>query len=147
MLEVYEISAETVIRGDLACVWATATDVENRPAWDPHEQAARLDGAFAPGTTGWSKPRGGPGADWVITMVEPLSRWGSQSVLPGGKLVGENLFEDLGDGRVRCVKTVRVTGPFEVLFRFYFGKRIRRDFFKTWAALENEVDRRTRLAV
>ncbi|WP_327141132.1 SRPBCC family protein [Nocardia sp. NBC_01327] len=141
----YEISAETVIRGDLAVVWATATDVEGRPVWDPHEQTARLDGAFAPGTTGWSKPRGGPGVNWLITTVEPLCRWGSQSRVPGGKLVGENRFEDLGQGQIRCHKTVRVIGPFAVLFRLYFGKRIRRDFFKTWSALELEAARRADL--
>lgn len=51
---------------------------------------------------------------------------------PGTKLTGDNAFESVGDGRVRCTKTVRVTGLLVPLFRFYFGRRIPRDMFKTW---------------
>jgi hypothetical protein len=61
-------------------------------------------------------------------------RRGSRSVgaAPGTKLTGDNAFESVGDGRVRCTKTVRVTGLLVPLFRFYFGRRILRDMFKTW---------------
>jgi hypothetical protein len=34
---------------------------------------------------------------------------------------------------------MRVTGPLVPLFQLYFGRRIRRDFFKTWAALERRA--------
>jgi len=139
----YQISAETVINGDLAMTWSVATDVHNWSNWDPHEQEARLDGAFGVGGTGWSKPQGGPGTSWTITEVVPQSRWASECSLPGGKLSGENVFEQLENGQIRCSKTVSVTGPLVVLFRFYFGKRIRQDMFKTWAALELETARRS----
>jgi hypothetical protein len=140
---VYRISAETVINGDLETVWAVATDVNRRAAWDPHEQEARLDGEFAVGATGWSKPNGGPGTTWTITEVIEHRQWSSECALPGGRLAGDNTFEPVGQGRVRCTKTVYVTGPLVPLFRFYFGRRIRRDMFKTWAALEQEAARRT----
>jgi hypothetical protein len=130
------ISAEKTIRGDLSAIWAVAVDVNRWASWDPHEEEARLDGAFAPGGTGWSKPHGGPATTWTITDVTERSIWASECALPGGKLAGENVFEELGDGRVRCVKTVRVTGPLVPLFRFYFGRRIRRDMLKTFTALE-----------
>src|SRR5882757_912672 len=132
----YRISVETIIRGELGAVWAVATDVDSWANWDPHEQEARLDGAFEPGGTGWSKPNGGPGTTWTITEVVEQGRWASECALPGGKLTGENVFESLGDGRIRCGKTVCVTGPLVPLFRLYFGRRIRRDMVKTFAALE-----------
>ncbi len=138
----YVIAEETIITGDLAAVWAVATDVDSWPAWDPHELAARLDGPFAPGGTGWSKPNGGPGTAWTITEVVEQHRWASECALPGGKLAGENVFESLGDGRIRCAKTIRVCGPLVPLFRLYFGRGMRRDMFRTWAALEREAARR-----
>ena len=132
----YAISAETIIDGDLDAVWAIATDVDRWASWDPHEQEARIDGAFAAGTTGWSKPRGGPGTIWTLTAVTHGRSWTSTCGLPGGGLSGENTFEPLPDGRIRCTRTVRVTGPLTPLFRLWFGPRIRRDMFVTWAALE-----------
>jgi hypothetical protein len=135
---VYRISAETTIRADIAAVWDAVTDVESWPRRDPHEQEARLDGLFVAGTTGWSKPRGGPATTWTITAVDPLRSWSSECRLPGGKLRGENLFEPLGDGMIRCMKTVFVTGPLVPLFRLHFGRSIRRDMLATWAALEQE---------
>jgi hypothetical protein len=132
----YEIAAETVIVGDVAAVWRVVTDVARWPEWDPHEDIARLDGEFAVGVTGWVKQKGNPGAAFTLTEVVPERRWASECALPGGKLWGSNEFEQLPDGKIRCTRTVRVTGPLVPLFRFHFGRRMRRDFFKTWAALE-----------
>jgi len=139
----YQISAETIIGGDLETVWAVATDVDRWAAWDPHEQEARLDGAFVVGGTGWSKPNGGPATTWTITRVIERHLWASECALPGGKLTGESTFEPLSDGRICCTKTMWVSGPLIPLFRLYFGRRIRQDMFKTWAALEREAARRT----
>jgi len=138
----YEITEHAMISGDLASVWSVVTDVKAWPAWDPHEQDARLDGPFETGTRGWSKPHGGPATDWTLTKVEDLHQWESECGLPGGKIVGGSAFENAGEGRVRCTKTMRITGPLVPLFRLYFGPRIRRDMHKTWAALEVEVARR-----
>jgi hypothetical protein len=132
----YEIRSETIIDADLAAVWALVTDVANWPSWDPHERAARLDGPFAVGTTGWSKPHGGPGTTWVLTEVVEQRRWSSECPLPGGKLAGTTVYEPLADGKLRCAKTIRVSGPLVPLFRLYFGRRIRADLARTWAALE-----------
>jgi hypothetical protein len=138
----YEMTEQTTVHGDIDAVWAVVTDVAGWPGWDPHEQQARLDGPFQAGTTGWSKPNGGPATAWTITEVVPRRRWSSECALPGGKLTGENLFEPLGDGQIRCTRTIRVSGPLVPLFRWYFGRRIRRDMHRTWAALEREAARR-----
>jgi hypothetical protein len=138
----YEISATAVISAGIETVWEIVTDVAGWPAWDPHEEAARLDGEFAVGARGWSKPHGGPATEWRITEVVPLERWASECGLPGGRLRGRSEFEPLPGGRVRCSKTVWVSGPLVPLFRLCFGRRIRRDLGLTFAALEGEAARR-----
>jgi hypothetical protein len=139
----YKITAETIIRGDISEVWAIVTDVQNWPTWDPHEESARLEGPFVAGTKGWSKPKGAPAANWTITKVINHLLWASESPLTGGKIAGENTFESLGNRRIRCTKTVWVSGPLVPLFWLYFGRLIRRDMFATWAALEREASRRS----
>lgn len=139
----YEITESATIDGEVGAVWAVVTDVAGWPSWDPHEEAARLDGPFMTGTDGWSKPRGAPGASWTITAVEPEHLWSSACNLPGGALSGVNTFETIGDGTVRCTKSVRVTGPLVPLFRLWFGPRMRRDMRLTFAALQREVARRS----
>jgi polyketide cyclase/dehydrase/lipid transport protein len=138
----YQIKAETIIEGDPSAVWEVVADVDGWPSWDPHEEEAHLDGPFATGTTGWSKPRHGPGTGWTITAVVEGRRWASECALPGGKLTGENLFEPLDGGQIRCVKTVNVTGPLVPLFWLHFGRGIRKDMYATFAALEREAARR-----
>lgn len=135
----YRISADRTITGDPAAIWRLVTDVGNWPTWDPHEEAARLDGEFAVGSTGWSKPRGGPATTWTITEVAERRSWASECGLPGGKLSGRTEFTDRGDGTVRCVKTIDVSGPLVPLFRLWFGKRIRADLDRTFAAMETQI--------
>ena len=138
----YEFGAEAEINANVESVWAVVTDVAGWPAWDPHEKAARLDGPFAPGTAGWSKPHGGPATDWTITEVVPRTCWGSECSLPGGKITGLNTFEPLPNGKLRCFKRVQVFGPLVPLFRFHFARHMRADMLKTFAALEQEAARR-----
>lgn len=138
----YEVSAAAVIEGTPEEAWAVQCDVAGWPSWNGHEEAARLDGPFAVGTHGWSKPRGGPGADWVLTEVDGPSAWGSRSSLPGGALTGRRTFAAVGDGKVACTATMRATGPLEILFRLWFGPRIRRDMVTGFAELESEMRRR-----
>jgi hypothetical protein len=57
-----------------------------------------------------------------------------------------NTFEAVDAGQIRCTKSFSVTGPLVPLFRFYFGRRIRRDMIKSFAALEREADRRAAAA-
>ena len=140
----YRITAEKILTGDIASVWATAVDVARWAEWDPHEEAARFDGPFVAGATGWSKPHGGPATDWLVTEVAERARWASECPLPGGKLTGVNTFEEAGPGRIRCAKTVCVSGPLVPLFRLWFGRRIRRDMLKTFDALEREAAVRAR---
>ena len=136
-----KITAERIIRGDLRTIWNIETDVNSWPKWDPHEEAARFDGPFAVGQKGWSKPRGGPEANWVITAVEKPRRWALDNPVFGGKLEVEKTYEAVDKEQVRCTKTMVVKGILVPLFWLYFARVTRRDMFLSWEALEKEVAR------
>lgn len=138
----YVFGGEMVIGGDIGAVWAVWTDMERFPEWDPREEETRLDGAFGPGATGYSRQRGNPGGPFTVTIVEPERRWTAESPLPGGRLVIHHLLEPAGGNRVRVAKRYEVHGPLIPLFRCYYGPRVRRALGGTFAALETEAARR-----
>jgi hypothetical protein len=138
----YSFGEEMIIEGDIAAVWQAATDVDGWPSWDPHEQKARLDGPFTPGTKGWNKPRGAPAGTFTITEVEPERMWSARAGIPFGSLRGVNRYEPLGDGRVRVSKVLEVHGPFAPIFRLIWEKGVRSDMRLSFKALEAEAQRR-----
>lgn len=138
----YEISTRAVITGTPEAAWSVQTDVAAWSAWNSHERASRLDGPFAAGTHGWSAPRGGPSAAWIITHADAPTSWSSRTALPGGALTEARTFTATPDGLLLCTDTMRVTGPLELLFRLWFGPRLRRDMAVTFRELEAEMARR-----
>lgn len=141
----YSFGEEMSIHGELAAIWQVATDVAAWPSWDPHEEKARLDGAFAPGTKGWNKPKGAPAGTFTITAVEPERMWSARAGITFGSLRGVNRYEPLGDGRVRVSKVFEVRGPFAPVFRLIWEKPVRRDMLLTFKALEAAAQRRSSL--
>ncbi|WP_225730225.1 MULTISPECIES: SRPBCC family protein [unclassified Nocardia] len=139
----YVIAEESVITGEIAQIWQAATDVENWPSWDPHEQAARIDGPFEPGTKGWVKPKGAPAGPFTLVAVEPKRSWTSEAAIPFGKIRGHYTYDPLGDGTVRVAKRMEVHGPFVPVFRLIWERGIRTDMRLTMAALEKEARRLT----
>ncbi len=135
----YSFGEEMVIEGDITAIWQAATDVAGWPSWDPHEEKARLDGPFAPGTKGWNKPKGAPAGTFTITAVEPERMWSARAGIPFGTLRGVNRYEPLGDGRVRVSKVFEVHGPFTPVFRLIWEKGVRADMRLTFRALETEA--------
>lgn len=133
------IYGERIINGDIESIWRIATDVNAWPSWDPHEEAAELYGPFAVGTKGSSQPRGGPAAKWILTKVEDKKIWSLINKMPVGTLHVENRYEPLADQKVRCERTMIVTGLLVPLFWIYFAKLVKKDMQATWEALEKEV--------
>jgi hypothetical protein len=132
-----ELREERVIMGGLADVWQVATDVARWPDWDPHEEAGEIYGTFQTGTKAYSKPRGGPAAHWELTEVTAERSWSLINRMPIGTLEVENRYEQLAGNRVRCEKTMRVSGWFlRLLFRLHYAKATRSDMQATWIALE-----------
>ncbi len=141
------LRCEATIRAKPSEVWQIWTDVPNWPSWDQSKEIARLDGPFAPGTSGWAKQRGNLGGPFTITVVEPGRRWTSECPLPLGKVVFDHLIEPRADGSVRITKSVDVHGGFGPLFRLMVAAKMRKDITASFAALERHVlDRSGRTA-
>ena len=138
----YSFGEEMAIEADITAIWQAATDVAAWPGWDPHEQKARLDGPFAPGTKGWNKPKGAPAGTFTIIAVEPERMWSAQAAIPFGHLRGVSRYQPLGGGRVRVSKTFEVHGPFAPVFRLIWEKGVRADMHLTFQALQAEARRR-----
>lgn len=138
----YSFAEEAVISGDIGAIWAVATDVPSWPSWDPHEEKARIDGEFAAGTKGWSKPAGAPAGVFTITDVEPGRMWATRAGIPLGHLQLVNRYDPIADGQVRVSKRVEVHGPFGPLFHLIWEKNMRAGMRQTFAALEAEGRRR-----
>lgn len=138
----YSFGEEAIINGGIDGIWAASTDVPGWPSWDPHQQKARIDGEFAAGTTGWSKPAGAPAGTFTITDVEPGRMWITRAGIPFGHLRLENRYDPAGDGMVRVSKRVEVHGPFGPLFHLIWEKNMRKGMRQTFAALETEARRR-----
>ncbi len=132
----YEFGAQQTIHGDREAVWATWTDPDRFPEWDPREIRTSLNGPFAVGSTIDSKQKGNPGGVATITEIQPREKWTAESGLPGGKLVIEHLLSEVSDGEMTVSKRYIASGPLSVLFRFWYGPRVCRALPATFSALE-----------
>lgn len=139
----YVFGNELTVDGDLDRLWAVWSDLPRFPEWDPRELVTRINGPFAVGTTVYSKQQGNPGGESTITVVEPPHRWTAESPLPGGMLVIEHRLEPTEDGRVTVSKRYEVRGPLTLLFRVYYGPRVRTAMVGTFRALAEEAARRS----
>jgi Polyketide cyclase / dehydrase and lipid transport len=141
-----KIHEERLISGDIETLWRIVTDVNRWPTWDPHEEAAELHGPFAVGTSGTSKPRGGPAARWVLTKVEEKKAWALKNEMLIGTIEKEIQYEPLPDGKIRCNDTMFVSGIFlRLLFWLRFEKMTRQDMQATWVQLEREIVKRSKV--
>jgi hypothetical protein len=143
----YQIDCEQTISGNLESVWETWTDLASFPSWDPREEQMRLDTPFGVGATGFSKQRGGrPGSTFRVLQVEPTTRWVKQVSLPGGSLTMDHVLTDVGSGKIHLLKRYTVQGPMVLAFRLIFARGIRNEAPQTFAALEKEARRRSKLS-
>ena len=130
----------TTINGNIEDVWRMATDVNSWADWDPHEEAGEIYGPFAAGTKAYSKPRGGPAAHWTLTEVTELQSWSLINKMPIGTLEVENRYTQLPGGKVKCEKTMQVSGMIlKTLFKLHFEAETRKDMHATWKALERTL--------
>ncbi len=138
----YSFTSARTISGDIDHVWQAWSDPNRFPDWDPRELRTTLNGPFAVGSTIDSKQKGNPGGTATITAVEAGRRWTVSNPLPGGELVIDHLVEAAGSNRVTVTKRYEVTGPLALLFRLYYGPKVRRAMPASFAALETEAARR-----
>lgn len=137
-----KIESEAVLAARPEAIWTVVSDVDGWRGWDPHEQAAGLEGPLVIGAKGWSKSRGAPRADWVVIDLEPGRSWVTETALPGGRMTTRLAIEPLADGGSHCSKVTTVTGLLEPLFWLFFGPRLRADMDRSWTALGRELEAR-----
>jgi hypothetical protein len=64
--------------------------------------------------------------------------------MPVGTLDVENRYEVLPNNKVRCERTMIVSGLLVPLFWIYFAKLVKEDMQATWQALEKEVAKQSK---
>lgn len=101
-------AVECPVPSDFA--WRFWTNVENWPVVDSSAEAVTLDGPFAAGTRGSTKPRGLPPTEWELTEVEEGRRAVIAITLPGAVFSFEWLFEDAAGGGTRMTQRVTLEG-------------------------------------
>jgi len=94
----FEHSARSAARKDE--VWPYYVDVPNWRVWSVEGvEWSRLDGPFAVGTKGKSKPPGRlPAGSFRVDAVVPEELYRSETKLPGARLLFEHVIEPAGDG-------------------------------------------------
>jgi len=109
-----------------AAVWSHYTDVEKWSAWSQKGvEWSRIDGPFAAGTEGKSKPPGFPAARFRLTAVEPERMFASEAKLPGARLKFEHVIESVGAG-VQITHRARLDGPMAWLWAPLLRRSIER---------------------
>jgi hypothetical protein len=104
----FEHSLECQVSRDFA--WGFWTDVSNWVLVDPAIESVKLDGAFATGTKGTTKPRDLPPTEWELTEVEDRRRAVIEVVAPGAILKFIWMFEDIASGGTRITQQVTLDG-------------------------------------
>lgn len=138
----YSFTMSQTVAADPADVWRVWTDPDRFPSWDPRELRTHLSGPFAVGSTIESKQKGNPGGSATICDIAEGRRWAVTTPLPGGQLIIDHLVEPADGNRVTVAKRYDVSGPLSVLFRLYYGPKVRRAMPATFTALEGEAARR-----
>jgi hypothetical protein len=136
------LTESATITSDIDSVWRTVSDVPAWASWDPHVDEVRFDGPFQPGTKGWTKPHGAPAGPFQLIHVVHGKSYSTESPMPGGTMTITNSYQPVGPGRVLVSRRVELTGWFVPIFRLFWAKSMRRDMQHTFAALEQEAQRR-----
>ncbi len=103
----FEHSVDCQVSKDFA--WRFWTDVPN---WtlDTSVESVTLDGPFAAGAKGVTKPHGGDPIKWRIAEVQDRSGAIIEVALPGASVQFHWRFEDAADGGVRMTQRVTLEG-------------------------------------
>ncbi|MEN3332003.1 MAG: hypothetical protein V7641_1368 [Blastocatellia bacterium] len=89
--------------------WQFWTDVDNW-LFDISVESVTLDGPFAAGTIGTTKPRGGDPINWQLLEVEDGHRAVVEINLPGAVVKFHWQFEDLPNAATRIFQQVTMEG-------------------------------------
>jgi hypothetical protein len=110
-------SYSTTVKGiDVDRLWSVWSDVDGWNRWQTDLDYAKLDGAFAAGSTFVLKPKGGPRVRIELQTVEPKRRFVDLTRFPLARMYGEHEFIARGD-EVEIRTSVSVEGALGFLWR------------------------------
>lgn len=90
--------------------WGFWSNVDNWAVVDPAVEWVRLEGPFARGTKGRTKPVGMDANEWMLAEVDEGERAVIQIEVPGAVVSFEWVFTDTTDGGTKIVQKVRLEG-------------------------------------
>jgi len=97
-------------------VWRRYLDVEHWSDWSRNGvEWSRIDGPFAVGTKGKSKPPGSPALAFKLVAVEPDELFASEVRMPGARLRFDHVIEPREQG-TRITHRVALDGPLAFLY-------------------------------
>lgn len=102
----YEFECSVTCPVAKSFAWAFWSDVANWAVVDSSVEAVRLDGDFAAGTKGFTKPRGADETAWELTEVVPGERATIAIFLPGAVLEFHWKFADSAGGTLITQRVV-----------------------------------------
>lgn len=117
-------------------VWRRYEDVSQWAVWDESLQKAELRGAFAPGSRGRVKPRGGPSSAFVLSVVESNRSFTVTTRLLLTTVIFEHELSPLSHG-TRITHRVRISGGLQPLVSRILGKQLARGLPIAVQALAN----------
>ena len=104
----FEHSVDCQVSRDFA--WQFWTQVDNWPVVDSSVERVTLNGPFAAGARGTTKPRDLTPVDWLLTEVEDRSTAVIEILAPGAVFKCQWRFEDSPSGGTRITQEVSFLG-------------------------------------
>jgi Polyketide cyclase / dehydrase and lipid transport len=97
-------------------VWQRYRDVDHWCEWSQYGvEWSHIEGPFAVGTSGKSKPPKSPAMKFTLVVVEPDEFFASEAKMPGVRLRFEHMIEPMSGGS-RITHRVVLDGPLASLY-------------------------------
>ncbi|MEW6736815.1 MAG: SRPBCC family protein [Acidobacteriota bacterium] len=90
--------------------WQFWTDVNNWAVVDPAVEWVSLNGAFATGSQGTTKPRGAQPTNWTLVEVQDSSKAVIEIAVSGAALTFHWKFEATNNGGTKLTQEVHLSG-------------------------------------
>lgn len=120
-------------------VFQLYADVPGWNTWDPEVEWSTLDGAFATGSKGRLKPKGGPASTIHLLGVEDGRSFVVESRLPLCRVIFEHELQSKG-AQTEALHRVTFTGPLSFLFGRLIGRQVNRGFPQTLLGLKRKCE-------
>jgi uncharacterized protein YndB with AHSA1/START domain len=134
-----EHSAETTAAAE--AVWRVWSDVERWPEWNADLERAEVSGPFAVGSSITMYQQGGAAIELRIAEAREPKAFVDEADLGDVVVRTAHRLESAGDGRVRVVYRMEITGPEADTMGPQLGPQISADFPQVVAALVEQAER------